>query len=201
MSDPAADLDRIIDALDEDVETAPGRLRSRAEFKAARAFLEVLRTEVDALKDDADAASDRVREAEAQRDLLALARDEEEQAQITEDQLKRELLRQDEAVLARVEGELKVYWLLIGLGFVVPILVIMPFGTWCMVGLVPVAWGVGRIVNATADMQGRTWVVFMDHVTQVKKKLLFAHGMAGASAVLVVLWFVFALLRREVEAG
>lgn len=201
MNDATSELDRIIDALDEDLVTASGRLRARPEFKVARASLEQLRADLDSLTGDAAAATDRVREAEMQRDLLALARDEEEQAEAAEGQLKGELLRQDEAVLARVEAELTVYWLMIGLTFFLPILLVMPLGTWCMLGLAPVGWGVARIVTATADMQGRTWVVFMDRVTQIQKRLRFAHGMAAASAVLVLLWFVFALLRREVEGG
>ncbi len=197
----SSDLDRIIDALQEDVDAAVGALRGRSEFRAAAACLKALAGDRDALAGDPAAAADRVREAEAARDLLQLAADEEEQARSAEDALKRDLRRQDEALLARAEGELKVYWMCIGLGFALPILLVMPFGAWCALALVPVGWGVSRMVNATGGMQGRTWVVFLDTVNQLEKKIRFAHGMAGASAVLVALWFVFALLRREVAGG
>ncbi len=81
-------LDYIIDALDEDVETATGRLLFRKELKAARACLEALRADLDSRREDEAGVADRVREAEAARDLLALARDEEEQAATAEEQLK-----------------------------------------------------------------------------------------------------------------
>ncbi len=201
MTEPNDALARILDALDEDLETAPGRLRSRPEFRAARALLKELRAEADALTADPARAADRVREAEAQRDLLALARDEEEQAQSAEDALKRDMRQQDERLLAHVSAELKLYWLMIGLAFGIPILLIMPLGMWCALGIVPAGYGLSRMVKATAEMQGRTWVVFMDDVREIETKVRFAHIMAASSGVLVGLWLVFALFLRQVEGG
>jgi hypothetical protein len=195
-------LNQIIDALDEDIEAAPGRLLARQEFKTAKALLATLREDHDALvAGEAATLVDRIREAEAVRDLLALARDEELQAADGENRLKRDMRQEDEAILANVESELKVYGLMIGIGFVLPLILVAPLGTWCAVALAPIVWGFARLYKATVDMQGRTWVLFMDNVDQVNKKVRFAHGMAVGSAVLVVMWFVFALLRREVEGG
>lgn len=201
MSDPQADLDRLIAALEDDLAVATGRLLSRPELKAAQATLDRLQADRDDLLADAEAAADRIREAEAARDLLALAADEEVQAAQAEDALKRDMRRQDEVLLAHVERELKVYWLLIGLTFVVPVILVAPLGAWALLGVAFASWGFARMYKATAEMQGRTWVVFMDGVEEVRKKVVFSHAIAGGSILVCILWFVFALLRKEVEGG
>ncbi len=195
----AADLDQLIEALDDDVDAASVGLRRRSEWKSADACLKSLRADREGL--EGEALEDRLREANAIRDMLSLASEEEAQSDAADAEFKRNRLRDDELLLARLEAELKVYFGLVVTAFLVPIFLIAPFGNWCLLGAVPAIAGTLRMLGVVKESEGRTWVILQDRVDQVTKRVTFAHILSGSAALLSVLWFVFAMLRSSVEGG
>ena len=192
MSNPETSrLDAVLAELDHDLEDAAPRLRSRKEWKAADRW----RRQLDeaSLGDEVD---DVVREAEAQRDLLALARAEVDQEQTAEDRLKRVRLSEDEELLALVERELKLYGGLILAGFILPP-ALLAFGPWLVLGAAAPVAGMLRMVRATAKTSGRAWLILQDRVDQPMKLVRFAHAIAGASLLLTGAWLLFALMAEQ----
>lgn len=197
----AADLDQLIEGLDVDLDAAPGRLRLRPEWKRAEACLSELRADREGLIESPEQLEDRVREGNAVRDILALAADEESQSDAAEGEFKRNRLRDDETLLGRIEGELKVYTGLIVTAFLLPLFLVAPFGNWCLLGAVPAVTGSLRMHGVMKESEGRTWLILQDRVDQVVKKVKFAHILSGSAALLSLLWFVFAFLRTSVAGG
>ncbi len=195
----AADLDQLIEALDDDVDAASVGLRRRPEWKKADACLKTLRADRAGL--EGEEVEDRLREANAIRDMLSLASEEESQSDAADAEFKRNRLRDDELLLARTEAELKVYFGLVVTAFLVPLFLVAPFGNWCLLGAVPAVAGTLRMIGVMKQSEGRTWVILQDRVDQVVKRVNFAHILSGSAALLSLLWFVFAMLRTSVEGG
>lgn len=184
-------LKAVLAHLDHDMEEADPRLRSRKEWKAADSWRRGL-GELDQVEE----TDDRVREAEAHRDLVALAWSEIEQELAAEDRLKRVRLQEDEGLLGEVERELKVYGTLILAGFILPP-ALMAFGPWLVLGAAPPLVGLLRMLRVTGRTSGRAWLILQDRVDQPMKMVRFGHAIAVASWLLTVAWLMFALMAEQ----
>ena len=195
MSKPdTSRLEAVLAELETSLEEADPRLRLRKEWKAADRWKRELdpRSGLEA----AGEIDDVVREAEAQRDMLALARAEVDQEQSAEDRLKRVRLAEDEELLAVVERELKVYGGLILAGFVLPP-ALLAFGPWLVVGAVAPLVGMLRMVRATSACSGRAWLILQDRIEQPMKLVLFAHAIAVASWLVAGAWVLFVSMAEQ----
>lgn len=184
-------LEAVLAELDHLIEEADPRLRGRKEWKAADRWRRQLEQPAEA----AD-LEDRVREAEAQRDLLSLAGTEVSQELAAEERLKRVRLAEDEELLGQVERELKVYGGLILAGFILPP-ALLAFGPWLVLGAAAPVIGLMRMIRVTGRTSGRAWLILQDRVDQPMKVVLFCHLIAGLSGVVTIAWLVFALMARQ----
>ena len=127
MSDDSSRvLDEVVAGLEEQLEEASLALQQRTEWKNARSFCDALGERRQVAEQDAEAVADLVREAEAARDLLAIAHSEgEHQAKMAE-QGRTQRLAEDEALLAGLDKQCNRYRALIVAAFITPIF----FITW-----------------------------------------------------------------------
>ena len=189
-------LTAVLAELRDHVEDASPRLRSRKEWKAADSFE---RQHGEADDPDGEALDDLIREAEAQRDLLAIARTESEQALADEERVRQSRLTEDEALLAHLQTELKVFGGFILATFLLPPALFAPLGPWIGLGAVPAVLGMARMSGVSGKVKGRRWLILKDRVDEVEKKIRFAHGIALASVGLTALWVVFAMLASQAQ--
>ncbi len=184
-------LEAVLAELETLVEEADPRLRTRKEWKAADRWMRELERPVP----DAD-SEDRVREAEAQRDLLNLASAELDQQVAAEDRLKRTRLREDEELLGQVERELRIYGILVGTGFLLP-LGLFAFGPWLVAGAAAPLVGLMRMLRVVGRTSGRAWLILQDRIDQPMKLVRFLHLLAGLSGLWTAALLVFALIRAQ----
>ena len=184
-------LEAVLTELDDLLEEATPRLRSRKEWKQADRWRREL-GEIGELTE----LEDRIREAEAQRDLLSLAASELAQEVAAEDRLKRIRLAEDEELLGQIERELKIYGIFIAAGFIVPP-ILLTFGPWLVLGAAAPLVGLLRMLRVTGRSSGRAWLILQDRVDQPKKLILFGHLLAGLSWLVTAAWLVFVLVAEQ----
>lgn len=193
--DPAR-LAAVMAELHNTVEEAGPRLRARTEWKVADSFV---RNSSDDDGLDGEALEDLVREAEAKRDLLAIAEAETSHEVAAEENLREIRLAEDEAMLTMMQTELKVFGGFILATFLLPPALFAPIGPWVGFGAVPALLGMARMSKASSQVKGRRWLILLDRVAEVEKKVRFAHAIALASMGLTALWVVFAILAKQAQ--
>ena len=192
MSTPETSrLEATLAELDDVIEEAGPRLRGREEFKAADRWRRDL-GDIESVEEP----EDRVREAEAHRDLLSLAQAEIDQALAGEDRLKRVRLQEDEELLGQIEREVKIYGALILTGFILPP-ALMAFGPWLALGALAPLVGMFRLLRVTGRSAGRAWLILHDRVDQPMKLVTFAHAIAAASWLVMGAWLLFVLVAEQ----
>ncbi|MCP4873399.1 MAG: hypothetical protein GY898_32310 [Proteobacteria bacterium] len=190
-------LTDLIAALQRDLDNADPRVRPRKEFKNAEAWVR----ELDPEAVGEDGLEDAIRDGEAMRDLLDLAITETQSRVDAEERTKQTRLREDEELLTMIGNELKLYGGLIFASFVLPPATLGPFGAYCGFGVIPAAFGLARMISATAKVDGRSWLILQDRVDQLMSKVKMAHGAAAGAGLLTILWVVIALLAGEAGGG
>ncbi len=186
-------LEQALTSLGDMLEESDPRLRSRSEWKEADAWLRSLEPGVD----EPSSVEDRLRQAEAHRDLLGIAAIEVRELLRAEERTRVERLAEDEVQLETLQRELKVYGGLILAGFVIPPVLFGPFGSFLLLGLLPTLYGVLRMSSVSSSTSGRAWLILQDRVDQVRTQVRFAHGATLACFAIGGLWLVFALLAAE----
>lgn len=183
MSNPSMGelLTRIKEALD----SSSARLRMRSEWKTLDGFYRSHQSyDPDKRVDD-----DLLRSAEAELDLLELARAETDQAEQVEDAEKERRLRTDEELLGRLQAEAKTYSFLIVLSYILPpLLLLMPFGLLLLAGAVPALLGLAKMRSVEAETEGRVWLVLRSRVDEQLDRVKTLHYVALGALALTVLW-------------
>ncbi len=183
MSNPSMGdlLSRIRDALD----SSSGRLRMRGEWKTLDGFYRSHQSyDPSKVVDD-----DLLRSAEAELDLLELARAETDQAARVEDDEKERRLRADEELLQRLQAEAKTYSFLIVLSYVLPpLLLLLPSGLLLLAGAVPALVGLAKMRSIEAETEGRVWLVLRSRVDEQLDRVKTLHYVAIGALALTLLW-------------
>lgn len=186
-------LDTLIAGLTDQLDDASAGLRITAEWKGVRAAVDDHVGRRDALVEDPTVLEDAIRTLEAQQDLLALARDEvaEDDRLAAAERIRRE--REDNAIVAAVEGWLRPYSLLAVAGVVVGPIIGVPFGEWALLGAFPAVFGFLEMRRRTELMDGRSWVILQDEILALQARIKLYHGISAFAVGVAVVWFVLAL--------
>jgi hypothetical protein len=196
-------LDGVLAELSEQLEDASLALQQRAEWKNSRALCEgMAERRQDAAVDDEGLAA-LVREAEASRDLLAIASAEVEHQEIMAERGRAERLAEDEKLLAGLHSQCNRYRALVVASFLIPLFFITwpPASRFVLLSLIPALLGFLKTRAACDSLEGRIWVALQSRVDEGLARARVLHGAALGSAVASLLWFVVALMSAEARMG
>lgn len=188
MDDDKQRFDSVRDELFALLNDCAADVRVTAEYKAAAASLQRLSAEPGEFEDAA-------RELEAQRDMVALTREQKEQERRQDELSKQRRLAEDRALLLSVEDELGTYKLLLGASLLLAPILGVPLGQFVLLAVVPGALGVLRMRAARQPLRGRSWLVLNDEVRRVTDAVRTFDLAAGVALAPAIIWFAVLVAR------
>ena len=204
MSDDSSEiLSAVLQELKDQLEDSGLALQQRAEWKDARVLCAGMAERRQTNSDAPDAVTDLVREAEAARDLLSIARSEVDHEAAMAEQGRTQRLAEDLALLASLDKQCDHYRALVLASFVVPIFFITwpPASRFVLLALIPVVMGSLQTRGFCEQFKGRIWLVLQARVDEGMARVRMLHGTALGAAVAALLWFVVALMSVEARLG
>jgi len=196
---PSTDrLDDLLEQLTRELDEASAGVRVTAEWKSIKSVAAQHVEDRDRLGSDPDTLDTAIRTLEAQRDMLALARDEvaEEERAAEKERDRRE--REDRQIIAIVRAWLPPYSLLAVSSLVLVPFLGLPFGPWCLVAVLPAVFGFLEMRRRTQLMEGRSWVVLNDEIRALDDRIRIYHVISGVAVAFGVVWFLALLLTGRV---
>lgn len=183
-------LASLLSQLETELDESSAGVRVTAEWKAIKSVVEDHATRRDALVADAEQLDTAVRTLEAQRDMLALTREEVgEQERIAErERARRE--REDHQIIAIVKKWLPTYSVLAVSSLAAVPALGLPFGPWCLVGILPALLGFLEMRRRTQLMEGRSWIVLNDEVRAIDERIRIYHAISAVGVAMGLVWFI-----------
>ncbi len=191
MTGPTPDkLDSLISQLETELDEASAGVRVTAEWKAIQSVLKSHVAQREALVAEADALDTAVRTLEAQRDMLALTRDEVAEQELAGERERERREREDRQIIALVRKWLPTYSGLAVSSLVAVPALGLPFGPWCLVGTLPALLGFLEMRRRTELMKGRSWVVLNDEVRAIDERTRIYHVISALGITMGLVWFI-----------
>ena len=196
-------LDGVLAEMEEPLEEAGLALQQRSEWKSARALCDGINERRQGLAGDSEALADLVREAEAARDLLAIASSEVDHNAAMAQQGKTDRIAEDERLLAVLLSQCNRYRAMVVVSFLVPVFFITwpPASRFVLLSLIPSLLGFLQTRAVCDQLDGRIWLILNSRVQEAMGRVRMLHGGALGSAVAALLWFVVALMSMEARSG
>lgn len=198
MSDPSPDrLDALLAELKSQLDESSAGMRVTSEWKQIRDVVGEHDAERDAIAADPDRLDGAIRVLEAQRDMLALTREEvAEQDRLAErERVRREA--EDRKIVEIVQAWLPPYSGMAVGGLVLAPVIGWVFGEWCLIAAFLPVLGFLEMRRRTSLMEGRSWVILNDPVRELEARVRIYHVISGVAVAVAVAWFVGALLTGE----
>jgi len=196
-------LDGVLAEMEEPLEEAGLALQQRSEWKAARALCDGMSERRQGLAGDSEELADLVREAEAARDLLAIASAEVDHDAAMAQQGRTDRIAEDERLLALLLSQSNRYRGMVVASFLVPIFFITwpPASRFVLLSLIPSFLGFLQTRSICDQLEGRIWLILNSRVDEAMGRVRMLNGAALGSAVAALLWFVVALMSAEARSG
>jgi len=196
-------LDSVLAEMEEPLEEAGVALQQRSEWKAARALCDGMSERRQGLEGDSEELADLVREAEAARDLLAIASSEVDHQAAMAEQGRTERVAEDEKLLAGLMAQSNRYRGMVVASFLIPIFFITwpPASRFVLLSLIPSLLGFLQTRSFCDQLEGRIWLILNSRVEEAMGRVRLLNGAAVGSAVAALLWFVVALMSAEARSG
>jgi len=196
-------LDSVLAEMEEPLEEAGVALQQRSEWKAARSLCDGMSERRQGLEGDSEELADLVREAEAARDLLAIASSEVEHQAAMAEQGRTERVAEDEKLLAGLMAQSNRYRGMVVASFLIPIFFITwpPASRFVLLSLIPSLLGFLQTRSFCDQLEGRIWLILNSRVEEAMGRVRLLNGAAVGSAVAALLWFVVALMSAEARSG
>lgn len=198
MSDPSPDrLDALLGELKTQLDESSAGVRVTTEWKRIKAVVDEHDADRDVIAADADRLDGAIRILEAQRDMLALTREEiAEQDRLAEQERGRRE-REDRKIVEIVRAWLPPYSGLAVGGLVLAPVIGWLFGEWCLIAAFLPLLGFLEMRRRTSLMEGRSWVILNDPVRELEARVRIYHLISGVAVGVAVAWFLGALLTGE----
>ena len=196
-------LDSVLAEMEEPLEEAGVALQQRSEWKAARSLCDGMSERRQGLEGDSEELADLVREAEAARDLLAIASSEVDHQAAMAEQGRTERVAEDEKLLAGLMAQSNRYRGMVVASFLIPIFFITwpPASRFVLLSLIPSLLGFLQTRSFCDQLEGRIWLILNSRVEEAMGRVRLLNGAAVGSAVAALLWFVVALMSAEARSG
>jgi len=198
VSDPSPDrLDALLGELKTQLDESSAGVRVTTEWKRIKAVVDEHDADRDVIAADADRLDGAIRILEAQRDMLALTREEiAEQDRLAEQERGRRE-REDRKIVEIVRAWLPPYSGLAVGGLVLAPVIGWLFGEWCLIAAFLPLLGFLEMRRRTSLMEGRSWVILNDPVRELEARVRIYHLISGVAVGVAVAWFLGALLTGE----
>ena len=191
MTDPSPDrLNSLLSQLDTELDEASAGVRITKEWRAIGAVAKQHREDLDRLEADPEALDTAIRTIEAQLDMLALTREEVGEKERAAEQERQRREREDRQIIAIVKKWLPPYSLLAVTTLVLVPVLGLPFGAWCLFGVIPAVVGFLEMRRRTQLMEGRSWVVLNDEVRAITERTRIYHAITAVGVAMGVVWFL-----------
>jgi hypothetical protein len=183
-------LDSLLAQLDQELDEAPAGVRVTREWKSIGAVVKEHAGLRAGLIDGSYALDSAIRTLEAQRDLLALTRDEVAEKDRAAEIERQRREREDRQIIAIVRKWLPTYSVMAVSTLVLVPALGLPFGAWCLLGVLPAALGFLEMRRRTQLMEGRSWVVLNDEVRAIDERTRIYHAISAVGVAMGVVWFL-----------
>lgn len=191
-------LDALLAELHTQIDESSAGVRVTMEWKQIRGVVEDHAARRDAIVADADKLDSAVRTLEAQRDMLALTRDEVAEQERNVERERQRRATEDRQIIELVKQWLPTYSILAVASVVTGPFLGLPFGPFCLVAILPAALGYLEMRRRMQLMEGRSWVVLNDEVREIEARVRLYHIISAVGAGIGLVWFLALLLTGNV---